>query len=128
MEVSMRLIALPLAAIAVAALAGCDRPATDSSTTVVKEPAVVHEKETVREAPSAPSSSTTVVQPAPSAPSSSTTVVEPSQPSGSSTSVNIDASKPDTTSEKSRSTSTTRIDTPAGTATRTEKTDTRTSR
>ena len=104
----MRFLVIPMAAVAIAALAGCDRPGPASSTTVVKEPPAVHEKETVREAPSAPSSSTTIVQPAPSAPSSSSTTVEPSPPSDSSTSA------------KSRSTSTTRVDTPAGSATRTE--------
>ena len=87
--------AMPLMILlAAGALAGCERPASTSSTTVVKEqPTVVKEKETIvqRDVP-APSSNTNVT-------------IE---------------TKPQETTEASRTTSTTRIDTPAGTATRTD--------
>jgi hypothetical protein len=88
-------------------LAACDRPATTSSTTVVKEPA---QKETVVQRD-------TVVQPAAPAPapSSNTTVnVDAAKPA--------DANKPETTTETSKST--TRVDTPMGSSTRTETTKT----
>jgi len=92
----MKYVLSALAAVAI--LAGCDRPAT-TSTTVVKEPATV-QKETIvqRDAPPAPS-----------------------------TNVTIDASKPATT-ETSKSTSTTTVDTPAGSATKTETTKTETTK
>ena len=103
----MKKYALPAAiALAVAALAGCERPASTSSTTVVQPT-----KETVvqREVPvetPAPSTSTTIINP-------------PAQPSPPS--VTIDASPPATT-ERTRSTTTERVETPLGTATRTETT------
>ena len=96
---------LAAAAVAIGALAGCDHPmATHTDTTVVKEPApavVEKDKETVvqREAPAA-------------APSTST-------------SVTVDASKPETT-EASKTTTTQHVDTPMGSATRTETTRTTT--
>lgn len=114
----MRTLTPLIAALALVALAGCDRPAPSSSTTVVKEPATVPDS-------TPPNNSTTIVQPAP-APSTSTTVVQPAPPaSSSSTDVKIDASKP-TTTEKSSTRETTRIDTPAGSATRTETETTKT--
>jgi hypothetical protein len=96
-----------LAALAIGALAGCDRPSTSGSagtTTVVKEPVVTKEKDTIVHDSAAPA------QPAPS----------------SSTSVNIDASTPAQPPAPSTETtkSTTRVDTPAGTATKTETTRT----
>ena len=100
-----------IATIAAGALAGCDHPATThSSTTVVKEPTVVEkQKETVvqSDANAAPSTAQ------PAAPASSST-----------TNVNVDANKPadTTTSEHSKSTTTSRVDTPMGTATKTETT------
>lgn len=91
----MRYVITALTAAAFLALAGCDRPSTTSSTTVVKEPVVQKEKETViTQEPSQPSSSTTVVQ-------------APEQPQP-------------TTTERSRSTTTSRVDTPVGSVTRTE--------
>src|SRR5690349_24713336 len=96
---------LPATIIAVAAaLSGCDRPGTTDSTTVVKEPTtvaqsptVVKEKETYiqHDVPSTPPAST-----------SSTTIVNPPAEQGS--------------TERSRTTTTSRVDTPAGTATRTQ--------
>jgi hypothetical protein len=86
-----------IAVLALGLLAACDRPATTgtSTTTVVKEPTVVQkEKETV-------------VQPAP-APAPSTTV-------------NVDATKP-ANEETTKSTTTSRVDTPMGSATKTETT------
>lgn len=104
---------LPAAiALSVAALAGCERPSTTSSTTVVKEPTTVVQP-TVKE-------KETVVQ-APDQPSTSTTIVNPPAPS---TSVTIDAAKPGETTERTRTTTTERVDTPLGTATRTENTKT----
>ena len=99
--------AIPAIVIAVAALAGCERPTSTSSTTVVKEPATaaIEKKETVVQRD--------VVTPAP-APSSSTNVT-------------IDATKP-SSSESSSSTSSTRVDTPAGSATKTESTKTETAK
>ena len=92
------------AAIAVFAvtLTACERPASTSSTTVVQP---TKEKETIvqRDVP----------VPAPS--TSSTTIVNPP----AAPSVTIDASKPDTTTTE-RSRSTTTVDTPMGTATKTE--------
>ena len=99
--------ALPAAiAVALFALAGCERPASTSSTTVVQP---TKEKETVVQR-DVPTSSTTIVNPSAPAPSSST-------------SVTIDAAKPDTTTTQ-RSTTTEKVDTPLGTATRTETTKT----
>ncbi len=100
--------ALPAAiALSLAALAGCERQHT-SSTTVVKEPTttaagpdVVKEKETIVQAPAQPSTS-------------STTIVNPPAPSPS-TSVTIDASKPETTTERERVTASKRVETPLGT-------------
>ena len=88
--------AIPAIVIAVAALAGCERPTSTSSTTVVKEPATasVEKKETVVQATPAPSTSTNVT---------------------------VDATKP-SSNESSSTTSSTRVDTPAGTATKTETT------
>ena len=94
--------AIPAIVIAVAALAGCERPTSTSSTTVVKEPATV-QKETVVQRD--------VATPAPS----------------SSTNVTIDATKP-SSNESSSTTSSTRVDTPAGTATKTETTKTETTK
>ena len=106
----MKKLIVPAAlALSIAALAGCDRPATTTSTTVVKEPA----KETVVQR-DVPTSSTTLVNPSTPAPSSSTNVT-------------VDATKP-STSESSSSTSTTRVDTPAGSATKTERTKTETTK
>ena len=113
-------------AISIAALAGCERDASTASTTVVKEPDVVEKRETVvqRDATPAPasSSSTTIVEPREPAPSSSTNVTidatKPAESSRSTTNLTIDADKPST--ETSRSESTARIDTPAGSATKTE--------
>jgi hypothetical protein len=99
---------LPTAlALSIAALAGCERPASTSSTTVVQPT-----KETVvqRDVPATPSSSTTIVNP-PAAPS-----------------VTVDTTKPETTTERSRTTTTERVDTPAGTATRTETSRTTTTK
>ena len=96
---------LPAAAIAIVAvsLAACERPASTSSTTVVQP---TKEKETVvqRDVPVAPSTTTIVNPPAPS------------------TSVTVDTSKPETTTERTKST--TVVDTPMGTATKTETTKT----
>ena len=111
-------VAAVAATLAIAGLAGCDRPTTSGSagtTTVVKEP-VVKEKDTVVHDTAAPSA----------APSTSTSVnvdatKQPEPSTSSSTSVNVDATKPSTT-ETSKST--TRVDTPAGTATKTETTRT----
>ncbi len=115
-------IALLAAATAVA-LAGCDRPSTTSSTTVVKEPVA-------QNAPAVQKEKETVIQKEPviQKEEKETIVQAPSQPAeshSSSTNVTIDAGKPETT-EKSRSTRTTRVDTPAGTATRTETQTTKT--
>src|SRR4051812_14338704 len=89
----MKYVISVLAAVSIAALAGCDRPATTTSTTVVKEPtAQTTEKETIVKEPS-----TTIVQ----APAQST----PATPE---------------TTEKSKSTRTTTVDTPYGTASKTE--------
>ena len=91
--------ALPTAmAVALLALAGCERPASTSSTTVVQP---TKEKETIvqRDVPVSP-------------PATSST-----------TNVTIDAPKPETTTTE-RSTTTERVDTPLGTATRTETTKT----
>jgi hypothetical protein len=87
---------------AVAALAGCERPASTSSTTVVQPT-----KETVvqRDVPVAPSTS-------------STTIVNP--PAAPAPNVTVETSKPEATTERSRTTTTERIDTPAGSATRTQ--------
>ena len=99
-----------IATIAAGALAGCDHPATThSSTTVVKEPTVVEKQKE------------TVVQSDANAPSTA----QPAAPASSSTTnVNVDANKPadTTTSEHSKSTTTSRVDTPMGTATKTETT------
>ena len=114
----MKRYALPAAlALTVAALAGCERPATTSSTTVVQptKETVVQRDVAVTPAP-APSSSTTIINPP-----------APAAPPSSSTSVTIDANKPETT-ERSRSTTTERVDTPLGTATRTETTKSTTTR
>lgn len=94
--------ALPAAIALVAALTACDRPASTSSTTVVQP---TKERETIvqRDVPVAP------------APSSSTTIINPA-PSPS-TSVTIDASKPDTT-ERTRTQSSERVETPLGTVSR----------
>ena len=102
---------LPTAIIAVAAaLAGCDRPANTSSTTVVKEPT------SVAEGPAVVKEKETIVQPATPESTSSTTIVNPpAQPSPE-----------PTTTERSRTTTTSRVDTPAGTATRTETQSTKT--
>ena len=103
----MKKLIIPAAlALSIAALAGCDRPATTSSTTVVKEPATVEKRETVVQRE-----------------------VEPANPSSTSstTNVTVDATKP-STGEQSSSTSTTRVDTPAGTATKTETTKTETTK
>jgi len=87
----MKYVIPAIAAAAVMALAGCDRPGTTtSSTTVVKEPVVQKEKET------------TIVQ-APAQPETSTT-------------------------EKSKSTTTSRVDTPVGSVTRTETETSKTTR
>ena len=104
--------ALTAAALAIGVLAGCDtQPNSTSSTTVVKEPTVVQkEKETVvqRDSTAPSTSSTTIVQPSSPAPSSST-------------SVNVDTSKPESsTTETSRTSRESRVDTPMGTATKTE--------
>src|SRR5258706_15614964 len=89
--------AVPL--LAAAALFGCDRPGTStSSTTVVKEP------------PQS-TASTTVVQPAPTPPQ---------------TSVTVDASKPAT--ETTRQSTTTKVETPEGTATKRDTTTTTTTK
>ena len=98
-------IFLPAAIAAVAVtLAACERPASTSSTTVVQP---TKEKETIvqRDVP---------VAPTPPASTSSTTIINPPAPN-----VTIDASKPDTTTTE-RSRSTTTVDTPMGTATKTE--------
>jgi hypothetical protein len=90
---------LPAAAVAVALLAGCDRPATHSSTTVVKEPSVVQKE--------------TVVQrdvPAPS------------------TNVTIEAKPSESKTEETKSTTTSTVDTPMGSATKTETTKTETTK
>ena len=97
---------LPAAlAIAAVTLAACDRPASTSSTTVVQP---TKEKETVVQRDVA------VPTPAPS--TSSTTIVNPPA------NVTVDASKPETTTERTKSTTT--VDTPMGTATKTETTKT----
>jgi hypothetical protein len=74
METSMKYILPAAIALATASLTACDRPASTSSTTVVQP---TKEKETVvqREVavPSAPTSSTTIVNP-PAPPASSTSV------------------------------------------------------
>jgi hypothetical protein len=97
METSMK-YALP-AAIAVVAvtLTACERPASTSSTTVIQP---TTEKETVvqRDVPVAPS----------------TTIVNPPSPPAS---VTIDASRPDTT-ERTRTKSSERVETPLGTVSR----------
>jgi ABC-type uncharacterized transport system auxiliary subunit len=111
MENSMKHALTAALAVSAVMLAACDRPATTSSTTVVKEP-----KETVVQR-DVPTSSTTVVQPAApaAAPSSNTNVnVDAAKPA--------DANKPETTTESSRST--TRVETPMGSTTRTETTKT----
>jgi len=96
----MRKTILPVlaAALTAATLAGCEQSAVPASTTVVKEPVVVKEKETVREVPPA-TSSTTIVQPAAPAPQAT---------------------------ETSRSRETTRVDTPSGSVTRTQTDSTKT--
>lgn len=89
-----------------AALAGCERPTSTSSTTVVKEPTIVQKETVVREVPAPATSSTTIVQAPPP--------------------VTIEAPKPEI--ERSRSRTTTEIETPAGTARRTETEVTKTTR
>ena len=103
---------LPTTIIALAAaLSGCDRPGTTASTTIVKEPA------TVAQTPAVVKEKETYVQrdvptPAPESSSSTTIVNPPAQP---------------TTTERSRTTTTSRIDTPVGTATETRTESTKTS-
>ena len=98
---------LPAAAIALATLTACERPASTSSTTVVQ-----------------PTKETVVQRDVPVAPSSSTTIVNPPAPAPS---VTIDA-KPEATTERSRTTTTERVDTPMGTATRTQTETSKTTR
>src|ERR1700756_4068861 len=99
---------LPTAIIAVAAaLAGCDRPVTTSSTTVVKEPT------TVAESPAVVKEKETIIQRDVPTPPASTTIVNPPAQPG--------------TTERSRTTTTSRIDTPMGTATETRTESTKTS-
>ena len=103
----MKLALSVLSVATIAALAGCDRDGATHTTTVVKEPAVVQkDRETVVEkqvpapaAAPAPSTNVTVEAPKPDA-------------------------KPEATTEKSTTTS--RVDTPAGSATKTETTRTTT--
>lgn len=102
-------LALPAlgAVLALGALAGCERPASTSSTTIVKEPVVQKEtKETIVQNQTPPSPSTTIVQPAPN--------------------VTIETEKKPETTETSRSTTTSRVDTPYGSATRTDTETTKT--
>ena len=79
------------------ALAGCERPTSTSSTTVVKEP-------------------TTVVQP--TVKEKETTIVQAPAPAP------VEPAKPEPTVERSKTTTTERVDTPMGSATRTETTRT----
>ena len=92
---------LPAAIALATLLAACERPA--STTTTVVQPT----KETVVQR-DVPTSSTTIVNP-PAAPAPNVT---------------IEAPKPEVTTERTRSTTTERVDTPLGTATRTETTKT----
>jgi len=91
---------LPAAIALAATLGACERPASTSSTTVVQPT-----KETIvqRDVPVTPPE-----------PTSSTTIVNPPAPP---TNVTIETSKPESV-ERSRSTTTERIDTPRGTVTR----------
>ena len=93
---------LPVAIALAATLTACERPASTSSTTVVQPT-----KETVVQR-EVPTSSTTIVNP-PAAPAPNVT---------------IDATPQTKTTE--RSTTTERVDTPLGTATRTETSKTTT--
>jgi hypothetical protein len=126
METSMKYVLPTAMALAVAALAGCERPASTSSTTVVKEPTtvvqsepVVKEKETIvqRDVPAAPPAS-----------SSSTTIVNPPAPPSSSTNVTIDAQRPEASTERERTTSSKRVETPLGTISRETTETSRTTR
>jgi hypothetical protein len=101
MEPSMKIFLPAAIAVFAVSLTACERPASTSSTTVVQP---TKEKETIvqRDVP----------VPAPS--TSSTTIVNPP----AAPNVTIDASKPETTTERTRSTTT--VDTPMGTATKTE--------
>lgn len=115
----MKLAMTALATIAMAGtLAACDRDgsATHTSTTVVKEPQVVQrEKETVIQKDSPAPASAAPAAPAPS----------------SSSSVTVDASTPQVkpeANETTKSTTTSRVDTPMGTATKTETTRTETTK
>ena len=95
----MKYVIPALAALAVAALAGCDRPSSTSSTTVVKEPTVAQKEQ--RE-----------------------TIVQRDVPAGSSTTIVPAPSTQSTETSKS----TTSVDTPMGTATKTETTKTETTK
>ncbi len=88
----MRYVITALAAASIAALVGCEQtsPGPTASTTVVKEPVVTKEKETIVQAPA---------QPQPAAPE---------------------------TTERSKTTTTSRVDTPMGTVSKTETERTKT--
>lgn len=112
----MKSVLLPAAIALAATLAACERPASTTSSTTVVQPTKERETVVQRDVPVAPAeSNTTIVNPPAPAPA----------PSSSSTSVTIDASKPEATTERERTTSSKRVETPLGTI---EKSTTETSR